>query len=67
MKAIVYQHELADELEKRSGVTGLKLIRVKGYSPSWQLGGIRQKPLEESAEAALGEEVRKLQTEFDVA
>ncbi|WP_245328415.1 hypothetical protein [Bradyrhizobium sp.] len=40
MKAIVYQHELAAELEKRSGVTGLKLIRVKGYSPSWQLGGI---------------------------
>jgi hypothetical protein len=67
MKPILYQHELAEELEERSGVTGLKLIRVKGYIPSWELGGIRQKPLDESAEAALREEVRKLQDEFDMA
>ena len=67
MKPILYQHELAEELEKRSGVTGLKLIRVKGYIPSWELGGIRQKPLDESAEAALGDEVRKLQDGYDMA
>lgn len=67
MKPILYQHELAEELEERAGVTGLKLIRVKGYIPSWELGGIRQKPLDESAEAALQEEVRKLQDEFDMA
>jgi hypothetical protein len=67
MKTILYQHELAAELEKRSGITGLKLIRVKGYSPSWELGGIRRMPLDDPAEAALGEEVRKLQAEFDMA
>jgi hypothetical protein len=67
MKPILYQHELAEELEKRSGVTGLKLIRVKGSIPSWELGGIRQKPLDESAEAALDDEVRNLQDEYDMA
>jgi hypothetical protein len=67
MKKIMMQHELAAELEKRSGVTGLKLVRVKGYDPSWELGGIRAKPLDEDAEAALGESVRKLQEEFDMA
>ncbi|WP_426611153.1 hypothetical protein [Bradyrhizobium sp. McL0616] len=66
MKPILYQHELAEKLEERSGVTGLKLIRVKGYISSSELGGIRQKPLDESAEAALREEVRKLQDEFDM-
>ncbi|MBR0884520.1 hypothetical protein ABIF65_010871 [Bradyrhizobium japonicum] len=67
MKPILYQHELAEELEKRPGVAGLKLIRVKGYIPSWELGGIRQKPLDESAEAAFGDEVHKLQDEYDMA
>jgi hypothetical protein len=67
MKPILYQHELAEKLEDRSGVTGLKLIRVKGYIPSWELGGIRQMLLDESAEAALAEEVCKLQDEFDMA
>jgi hypothetical protein len=67
MKNIMMQHELAAELEKRSGVTGLKLIRVEGSEPSWELGGIRAKPLDEGAEAALGESVRKLQEEFNMA
>ncbi|WLA50617.1 hypothetical protein QIH80_10845 [Bradyrhizobium elkanii] len=39
MKTLQMQHEITAELERRSGVTGLKLIRLKGYTPSWDLGG----------------------------
>ena len=44
------QHEITEELERRSGVKGLKLIRLKGYTPSWDLGGIRATALDEAAE-----------------
>ena len=44
MKTIMMQHEITSELEKRSGINGLKLIRLKGYVPSWELGGLRESP-----------------------
>jgi hypothetical protein len=34
MKPVKYQHEIDAELEKRSGIKGLMLIRPKGYIPS---------------------------------
>ena len=67
MKPILIQHELTAELEKRSGVTGLKLIRRKGYTPSWELGGTREHSLDEATEKALSDAVRQLQEEFDIA
>jgi hypothetical protein len=67
MKTILMQHEMTHTLEDRSGVKGLKLIRLKGYDPSWSLGGIREAPLDEAAEAKLQEVVSKMQTEFDIA
>jgi hypothetical protein len=67
MKTILMQHELTDAVEERSGVKGLKLIRLKGYDPSWSLGGIRETPLDEAAEAKLQAAVSKLQSEFDMA
>ena len=67
MKTILMQHELTDTLETRSGVKGLKLIRLKGYDPSWSLGGIRETPLDEVAETKLQSAVSKMQAEFDTA
>jgi hypothetical protein len=67
MKTIQMQHEITEELEKRSGVKGLKLIRLKGYDPSWALGGIRETPLDNAAEEKLQSTVSKLQTEVDMA
>jgi hypothetical protein len=67
MKAIMMQHEITEELEKRSGVKGLKLIRLKGYTPSWELGGLRESPLNDSSEAKLRDVVTALQGEIDMA
>jgi hypothetical protein len=59
--------EIDDELEKRSGVKGLKLIRLKGYIPSWEVGRIRETPLNEAGEAKLREVVTAMQAEYDMA
>ena len=66
-KSIMMQHQVTEELEKRSGVRGLKLIRLKGYTPSWSLGGIRETPLDKTAEAELQKCVADLQGEVDMA
>jgi hypothetical protein len=67
MKPIRYQHELTEELEKRSGVKGLKLIRMKGYNPSWELGAIREPAIDQTKEAALQKDLADMQSEFDIA
>jgi hypothetical protein len=67
MKPIRYQHELAEELENRSGVKGLKLIRLKGYVPSWDLGKIREPAIDQAKEAALQKCLVDMQREFDIA
>jgi hypothetical protein len=67
MKTIKMQHEITEELEKRSGVKGLKLIRLKGYDPSWALGGIRETPLDDAGEKKLQSTASELQTELDMA
>lgn len=67
MKPIRIENELTAELEKRSGVHGLHLIRRKGYVPSWELGGLRPKDLDEAAEKKLQDTVAKMQDEFDMA
>jgi len=67
MKTIKMQHELTHDLEERSGVMGLKLIRLKGYDPSWSLGGTRESPLGEVTEAKLQSIVARMQSEFDMA
>jgi hypothetical protein len=67
MKTILMQHEITEALEKRSGVHGLKLIRLKGYDPSWDLGGLRESPLKEGEEANLRKALTALQDEFDMA
>jgi hypothetical protein len=66
-KSIKMQHEITEELERRSGVKGLKLIRLKGYTPSWDLGGIRETALDEAAEGELQKCVADLQGEVDMA
>jgi hypothetical protein len=67
MKPIRYQHELAEELENRSGVKGLKLIRLKGYVPSWELGKIYEPAIDQAKEAALQKCLVDMQREFDIA
>jgi hypothetical protein len=67
MKTIRMQHEITEELVRRSGIHELKLIRLKGYDPSWELGGTRKVPLDEPAELKLRSVVTKMQTEFDMA
>jgi hypothetical protein len=67
MKPIRYQHELAEELENRSGVKGLKLIRLKGNVPSWDLGKIREPAIDQAKEAALQKCLVDMQREFDIA
>jgi hypothetical protein len=67
MKPIRYQHELAEELENRSGVKGLKLIRLKGYVPSWELGKIHEPAIDRAKEAALQKCLVDMQREFDIA
>ncbi|MGY3533453.1 MULTISPECIES: hypothetical protein [Bradyrhizobium] len=67
MKTLQMQHEITAELERRSGVKGLKLIRLKGYSPSWDLGGTRQTALDEAKESELRDTVTAMQDEFDIA
>jgi hypothetical protein len=67
MKTLQMQHELTAELERRSGVTGLKLVRLKGYDPSWDLGGTRERPLDDAKEKELRDTVTAMQDEFDIA
>ncbi|WP_375790890.1 hypothetical protein ACE102_33795 [Bradyrhizobium sp. vgs-9] len=67
MKPILIENELMAELEKRSGVHGLHLIRRKGYVPSWELGGLRPKDIDQAAEKKLQDTVAKMQDEFDMA
>jgi hypothetical protein len=67
IKLLKMQHEITEELERRSGVKGLKLIRLKGYTPSWDLGGIRATALDEAAEGELQKCVADLQGEVDMA
>jgi hypothetical protein len=67
MKTIKMQHEITQTLEERSGVKGLKLIRLKGNDPSWSLGGTRESPLDEVTEAKLQSAVAEMQSEFDMA
>jgi hypothetical protein len=52
-KTKLVQHEITEELEKRSGLKGLKLIRLKGYTPRWDLGGTRENPLDQATAADL--------------
>jgi hypothetical protein len=65
-KLLKMQHEITEELEKRSGVKGLKLIRLKGYTPSWDLGGTRENPLDQATEAELQKCLADLQGEVDM-
>jgi hypothetical protein len=67
VKTIKMQHEITHTLEERSGVKGLKLIRLKGSDPSWSLGGTRESPLDEATEAKLRSTVAEMQSEFDMA
>jgi hypothetical protein len=67
MKTIKMQHEITHELEERSGIKGLKLIRLKGYNPSWELGGTREALLDVAADAELRSTVTKMQSEYDMA
>ena len=67
MKPIRYQHELTEDLEKRSGVKGLKLIRLKGNTPSWDLGKIREPAIDQAKEAELQKCLADMQREFDIA
>jgi hypothetical protein len=67
MKTIKMQHEITHDLEKRSGVKGLKLIRLKGCDPSWELGGTRDAPLDEATEEKIRVVVLQMQSEFDIA
>lgn len=67
MKPILIENELMAELEKRTGIHGLHLIRRKGYVPSWELGGMRPKDLDDAAETKLQETIAKMQVEFDMA
>jgi hypothetical protein len=67
MKKTMMQHEITEELEKRSGVKGLKLIRLKGYAPSWELGGLRASPLDDATEHKLRQTVIAIQDEIDMA
>ena len=67
MKPVRYQHELTEELEKRSGVKGLKLIRLKGSTPSWDLGKIREPAIDQAKEAELQKCLADMQGEFDMA
>jgi|tagenome__1003787_1003787.scaffolds.fasta_scaffold20560001_2 hypothetical protein len=67
MKPIRYQHELTEELENRSGVKGLKLIRLKGSVPSWDLGKIREPTIDPAKEAKLHQCLAEMQREFDIA
>jgi hypothetical protein len=65
-KPIRYQHELTEELQKRSGVRGLTLIRLKGYTPSWELGMIREPAIDKVKETELQKCVADMQGEFDM-
>jgi hypothetical protein len=65
-KPIRYQHELTEELEKRSSVTGLKLIRLKGYTPSWDLGKIRASAIDHAVETELQKCLTDMQGQFDM-
>ncbi|MEN3346907.1 MAG: hypothetical protein V7632_542 [Bradyrhizobium sp.] len=67
MKTLQMQHEITAELEQRSGVKGLKLIRLKGYTPSWDLGGTRETALDDAKEKQLRDTVIRMQDEFDMA
>ncbi len=67
MKTIRMQHEITEELDKRSGIPELKLIRLKGYDPSWELGGTRKSPLDDAAELKLRSVVTQMQSELDMA
>lgn len=66
MKTLQMQHEITAELERRSGVKGLKLIRLKGYTPSWDLGGTRETTLDDAKEKELRDAVTAMQDEFDI-
>jgi hypothetical protein len=66
-KPIKMQHEITEELEKRSGVKGLKLIRMKGGTPSWKLGGTRDPAIDEATEKKLQSMLADLQREIDMA
>jgi len=67
MKTIKMQHEITGALEERSGVKGLKLIRLKGYDPSWALGGIRDPAIDSATEQKLQKVLAELQRKFDMA
>jgi hypothetical protein len=67
VKPVRYQHELTEELEKRSGVKGLKLIRLKGSRPSWDLGKIREPAIDPAKETELQKCLADMQGEFDMA
>jgi hypothetical protein len=67
MKRVLMQHEITEEIEVRSEVKGLKLIRLKGYNPSWALGETREAPLDHVTEGKLQLTVAKMQSEFDMA
>ena len=67
MKKIMMQHEITEALENRSGVKELKIIRLKGYDPSWELGGTREAQLGDAKEAALRDVVSAMQKEIDIA
>ena len=67
MKTIRYQHELLLDLEKRSGLKGLSVIRLKGYTPSWELGGLRPGKINDAVETKLQQTAAEMQREFDMA
>lgn len=66
-KAIMLQHEITERLEKQSGVQNLKIIRLKGYDPSWDIGAIRDPAIDIHTETKLQDIKRKLQAEVDIA
>jgi hypothetical protein len=67
MKPIRHQHELLLDLEQRPGLTGLSVIRLKGYTASWELGGLRPDQLDGAAEERLRKIAAEMQGEFDMA
>jgi hypothetical protein len=44
-----------------------RLIRLKGYTPSWDLGKIREPAVDQAVEAELQKCLADMQGEFDMA
>jgi hypothetical protein len=52
---------------RRGPASRPKLIRLKGYTPSWDLGKIREPALDQAVETELQKCLTDIQGEFDMA